>query len=63
MLVAPVGTDRLVPVVTTKATGVKEPARVGVGVGVFVGVVVGVTGIALDVGVGVGDDTKDIFLK
>jgi len=57
--VAPVGTDRLVPVVITKATGVKEPARVGVGVGVFVGV----TGIALDVGVGVGDDTKDIFLK
>ena len=54
---APVGTDRLVPVVITKATGVKEPARVGVGVGV----IVGVTGIALDVGV--GDDTKDIFLK
>jgi hypothetical protein len=37
-------------VVTTKATGVKEPARVGVGVGVLVSV-------------GVGDDTKDIFLK
>jgi len=48
--VAPVGTNRLVPVVTTKATGVKEPARVGVGVGVLVSV-------------GVGDDTKDIFLK
>ena len=47
---APVGTNRLVPVVTTKATGVKEPARVGVGVGVLVSV-------------GVGDDTKDIFLK
>ena len=56
---APVGTDRLVPDVITKATGVKEPACVGVGVGVFVGV--GVTGIALDVGV--GDDTKDILLK
>jgi len=50
MLVAPVGTNRLVPVVTTKATGVKEPARVGVGVGVLVSV-------------GVGDDTKDLLLK